>query len=219
MSVLANGSTRHLVLFDFDGTISRHDTLFSFLRHTHSAVDCLARCAFVSPILAAHFLGIGSAAMAKASLLSVFYGGWHRQRLDSYGLTFATALCSSQSALHATVVERLARYVDRGDEVCIVSASPSVWVRPFAHFVGAQAICTELEYDHDGRFTGRLAGPNVNGLAKAAAVKARYSLAAFSTVVAFGNSCGDIPMLELAKEAYIVSRNGDCERIFAKSCA
>jgi len=197
---------RALALFDFDGTISQRDTLLAFLRHTHSTAGCLTRLAIVSPVLAAHAAGVSSAATAKATLLRAFYGGWHRDDLNAHGRRFAADLAADTKKLHAAVLERFTHHVNRGDEVCIVSASPAVWVRPFAHALGAQAICTELEYDHAQLFTGRLLGPNVNGGAKAAAIEARYNLAAYARVVAYGNSRDDLPMLRLAHEAYLVRR-------------
>lgn len=204
---------RKLVLFDLDGTLVRRDTMFMFLRHTHRPPAFAGRMTVASPLLAAHAVGLASAAQAKEGLLRAFYRGWRQRDLLDHGQTFAAAIVQSADALHLTVVDRLERHRRDGDTVCIVSASPAAWVRPLADCLRVEAICTELEFDASERFTGRLAGPNVNGIEKAHAISARHDLKAFDRIVAFGNSSGDLPMLRLAHEAYVVARDGSYSRV------
>lgn len=207
---------RTLALFDFDGTISRRDTLFLFLRHTHGPMAILTGMAKMAPLLAAHAAGIASAIQAKEGLLRAFYRGWYRDDLVEQGRRFADTLFRSVDALHQPVMATLKAHVDRGDHVCIASASLDLWVRPFAGYLNADVISTELEFDAKFRFTGRLEGPNVNGDEKARAIATRYRLTEFSRIVAFGNSRGDLPMLRLADEAFLVRRNGKCTRVAKK---
>lgn len=210
-------ATKSLVLFDFDGTITRRDTLFEFTRHTHSAASRAWRMVIAAPFLTAHAVRLLNARRAKEALLKTFYAGWHRDEFLEHGRRFAEGLMRNRNGVHQSVMARLESHVARGDHVCIVSASASAWVRPFAERCGVDCICTELEFDAALCFTGRLAGPNINGDEKARAVRTRYDVTRFERVVAFGNTKGDLPMLQMAHEAYMVRRDGTYEEMSARS--
>jgi len=202
-----------LVLVDFDGTLSRKDTLFAFLRFTHGHYGFLSRMAILAPRLGMYSVGVGSAENAKAAVLHAFYKDWHRDALREQGMRFARRLAASDGMMHGSIVDLIRSHVQCGATVCIVSASPDVWVRPFAEQLGSDAICTELSYGVDERFTGRFAGPNINGPEKVRAICSCYDLARFNRIIAFGNSVGDLPMLQLADEAYMVGRDGSKNRV------
>jgi phosphoserine phosphatase len=58
-----------LALFDVDGTLTRRDTMFLFLRHTLGTVGALWAVTKVAPLLALHVVGVVDNTRAKQALL------------------------------------------------------------------------------------------------------------------------------------------------------
>jgi HAD superfamily hydrolase (TIGR01490 family) len=100
--------------------------------------------------------------------------------------------------------ERIAWHLDENHEVVLVSASLGVYLDEVARVLGASAaLCTRLEVDGDGRYTGRMSGGNCRGPAKAERLLA-YLGAGDATVYAYGDSAGDDELLALADHAFRV---------------
>jgi phosphoserine phosphatase len=62
-------------------------------------------------------------------------------------------------------------------------------------------LCTELEVK-DGILTGKFATPNCNGEEKVNRIKKAYDLSLYDEVHVFGNSPGDLPMMDLGTHSY-----------------
>lgn len=193
---------RNLVLFDLDGTITTKDTLFLFLAFTHGQMGMAFGLMQLAPYFALYGLKQISAQRMKELLFGKFYAGWSSLELCEAGERFAAAFISNPTIVRPVLIQTLNKAVLQGHSVCIVSASPSIWVRPFATSLHVAYISTELAFDADGIFRGKLNGANMNGQHKATAIKERYALADYEKVIAFGNSNGDAPMLALAHEPH-----------------
>jgi len=86
-------------------------------------------------------------------------------------------------------------------KVVIVSASISNYLKPWCNEMGFDLISTELEVN-DGKLTGRFSTPNCNGEEKVRRIKEKYNLSEYDEIHVFGNSKGDLPMLELGTHKY-----------------
>ena len=64
-----------------------------------------------------------------------------------------------------------------------------------------EVIGTRLE-TNNGRYTGRFIGKNCNGEEKVRRIAKLYPRSQYH-IVAYGNSSGDIPMLQYAHESYM----------------
>ena len=62
-------------------------------------------------------------------------------------------------------------------------------------------ISTELE-SIEGELTGKFLEPNCNGIQKAIKINDKYDLSKYNEIHVFGNSKGDLPMLELGTHKY-----------------
>jgi HAD superfamily hydrolase (TIGR01490 family) len=187
-----------LALFDFDGTLTRTDTMFAFVRAVRGPVALFVGLLLLSPWLTAHRLGLLSAQHAKTRLLRWFFGGMTRAELLRHGSAFASRI---DGLLRPAAMDRLAWHRAHGHEVWIVSASVDVWLRPWADDRGIRVLCTEAAFDGDV-FRGALATPNCNGPEKERRIRAAVDLSRYATIYAYGDSAGDAEMLALADESW-----------------
>jgi phosphatidylglycerophosphatase C len=186
-----------IAAFDFDGTLTTGDCLVPFLRRmagTTAVAVTLARL----PVTARHGRDV-----AKERVLARLLAGRE----------IATA-ATAGSALAAEVVARRLRpdtlawlrwHQSAGHRTVIVSASLRPYLAPLAERVGVDhLICTELE-EVDGFLTGRIAGGNCRGPAKAERLAAWLD-GADAEIWAYGNSIGDADLLAMAHHPVRVGR-------------
>lgn len=160
--------------FDFDGTITRHDTLPAFARHAAGASRFVRSVLCSLPAIAAWKLGLRSNGYAKERLFCALYAGMEAVRFNELCNTFADKIDADLNADTMALIER--RRAD-GYEICIVSASPAARIRPWAARHGidaAHVIATEVEVGADGRLTGRFATPNCYGAEKVRRLHAAF---------------------------------------------
>jgi phosphatidylglycerophosphatase C len=190
--------------FDFDGTLTRRDSLLPFLRFALGTPRLLAGLAAESPALARYALGILANDRAKERLLTRCLGGESAQHVAECGQRFARERLPR--LLHAETMALMEAHRQAGHVCVLVSASPGFYLRPWAAEAGFQnVICTELEIDAAGKLTGRLAGGNCYGAEKARRLKA--ILPADVELHAYGDSPGDRPMLALAAHPWYRGRS------------
>ena len=116
----------NLVLFDFDGTITRSDTLTPFIRFAGRPARMLA--ASDRGISARHGFGEQGQADDCESLFSG-RGGGVRQR----GVEYATT--ALPRTLRQLALERIEWHKSNGDDVVVVSGSLDAYLGPCARVV------------------------------------------------------------------------------------
>ena len=91
----------------------------------------------------------------------------------------------------------LERHLDRGDQVWLITASPSEVGQLIAHRLGATGAVGTVAEEQDGFYTGRMVGEMMHGETKAAAARAIAEREGFDLADcwAYGDSANDIPML------------------------
>lgn len=198
----AQEPTRLLHLCDFDGTLTRRDSLWQFLWFAVPFPRLLmggAWLVFKLPGLA--LFGKWSNAAAKAAVLTAFLG----EKSKADWLRLGEDFCQQKlpGMLRGDLLERLRAAKRAGDTVAVVSASPDVWLRPFCSAEGFDLICTELFFDPRSRlFMAEFSTPNCNGPEKARRIREAYALESFGKILAYGNSSGDAAMFALADEVF-----------------
>ncbi len=96
----------------------------------------------------------------------------------------------------AVLVEELTAFQAQGHQVIVSTGAYQPVADAFAQRIGAVAIGTPLEMK-DERATGRLVGQTNNGQYKADSL--RRFLGKMPLEVAYGDTCADLPMLELSQ--------------------
>lgn len=182
--------------FDFDGTLTRGDTLTAFIRFTHGWRRLLWGLLRHAIRLLLMKLGLYPSAKAKESLISYFYKGTAHSQFATWGREFADV---AESMLNSEVLEILREHQAAGHTVCVVTASIEEWVRPVCEKLGVvTVIATRVEVSSDSRLSGRLLTPNCNGEEKVRRLLEVFPQRQAYTLYAYGNSHGDDALLALA---------------------
>jgi phosphatidylglycerophosphatase C len=187
--------------FDFDGTLTRRDTLLPFLRRA------CGNWSILRAALAAR--GARDRDAFKVALVGRLFRGWPAERLDALGHDYVPTLLR---ALRPGSRERLEGHRRRGHAVVIVSASLGAYLRPLADKLGIDdALAVELVADGAGTLTGEVAGGlNNRGAEKAARLRAwldaRFGPGMDVELWAYGDSSGDAQLLALADHPTWVGR-------------
>ena len=196
--------------FDFDGTLTRGDSLLPFLRRGLGWPRFLAVLLRCSPWLAAYGLRLIRNDVAKARLLRVTLGGRSTSEMQDWAERWLVNDFPGQ--LQDWTMARLTWHQEAGHCCVLVSASPDIYLRRVAEQLGFDAlICTEMALQGD-RLTGLMRTPNCHGEQKVLRLKAwlaeRFDMASIAgmTLYAYGDTSGDKPMLRMAEHAWYRGR-------------
>ena len=189
--------------FDFDGTLSRRDTFLPFLQRVCGAQRLYRALARSGPALSRMAVGRADRDAVKDALLVRLLAGHPAEQLAEQGVAYAEFLRSSDR-LRPDTVARARDHLDRGHQVVVVSASPSLYLEPLARDLGFEAaLATRLEVDEAGCITGRMLGGNCRGPEKVARLEAWLAGRA-PRLYAYGNSSGDRELLARADVGVMV---------------
>lgn len=178
--------------FDFDGTLTRRDTLLGFLR-------LVVGRRRLATVVVRNARGIVRAVrdrsardIVKEEVLAGCLAGVDVERASALAATYVERI-----AMRGDVVARLVEHRALGHTVLVVSASPALYVRPAVARWGVDdVLATELEV-LDGVFTGRYAGRNCRAEEKVVRLDAWLD-GRDVELHAYGNSPDDAAMLERA---------------------
>jgi phosphatidylglycerophosphatase C len=186
-----------LVLFDFDGTLTRRDSYLPFLRYMFGTPRFIAGLASTSGPLLAHALGRMPNDVAKTHLMRQFLAGLPLEQIEQAGDSYSRE--ALPSLLRKSTMESLHRHVANGDTCLLVSASLDVYLRPWAHLNGFQAVlCTRLAIDERQCATGELSPANCYGPEKVRRIEQWLEGRRPESITAYGDSPGDREMLAYA---------------------
>lgn len=197
--------SRRVALWDFDGTLSRRDSLLPFLRRVRGAAGLAFDLAVVSPWLAAFAAGLVRNDAAKEVLLKRCLGGMALDELRPLARRYVEE--ELPGLLREDTMGLLRDHQARGDLCVLVSASLDVYLEPWARAAGFDhVLASRLELDGKGKITGRLAGGNCHGEGKVARVKRLLADHEVAHIDAYGDSRGDREMLAMADQAHWVGK-------------
>ncbi|SFG36141.1 HAD family hydrolase [Prevotella sp. KH2C16] len=184
-------------VFDFDGTITRRDSLLEFIRFASGNGRFCLGFLLYSPLLVLMKLRLYPNWKAKQKVFSYFFRGKTTAEFDALCRSFVE---EKRSLIRPEAAEKIAEGRRQGVQVMVVSASVDNWVQPF--FPSVKVLGTKVEVA-DGRLTGRFLTRNCYGAEKVNRLKEVLTdpREAYH-IVAFGDSRGDKELLEYADEGY-----------------
>lgn len=202
----AFAAERVVAAFDFDGTLTRRDTLLPFLARGLGWPQFVGAIMACLPWLAGHALRLVPNHVAKQKLMRVALKGRSTQEMDDWTTRWLANDLPGQ--LREWTLARLAWHQQAGHCCVMVSASPDIYLERVARQLGFDdLICTEMEVKN-GHMTGWMYTPNCYGEQKVvrltAWIEARFGLGSASavTLYAYGDTAGDKPMLRMAGRAW-----------------
>lgn len=196
-----NGKRPRVALFDFDGTITTRDSLLPFLWELYGFWGVLKIGATTSSQLFSFLLGKTSRQQAKEAILTAAFQGLTPEQLTPKAKNYAET--SLKKLVRPVALERIRWHQERGDRCVIVSASVSLYLSFWAkeyHF--SDLLCSELEIDSTGCFTGKLVGKNCWGPEKLRRVQSLLGECKKYELYVYGDSRGDRELLEIADYPY-----------------
>lgn len=188
-----------IAFFDFDGTITTHDTMLELAKFYKGRSAYYKGMLFLLPALVAMKLKILSNAEVKQKLLTLFFKGIPVEEFQAICNRFLKERLPQ--LIRPKAVDMIHRLQKENTIVVVVSASADNWVKPWCDQIGIQFIGSCLEVVN-GKVTGKLNGPNCNHLEKVNRIKANYRLSDYKEIYCYGDTKGDKPMLGLATHSF-----------------
>jgi HAD superfamily hydrolase (TIGR01490 family) len=190
---------KQVATFDFDGTITRRDTLIEFIRFAKGNGPFLWGFMLYSPLLIAFKLRLYPNWKAKQRIFTHFFGGMKYADF--------TRLCQrfyqerGEGLVYKEAKKRIEKHLSEKTEIVVITASVEDWVRPFTEAMHIQHLLgTKLEVTSEGKLTGRFSTPNCYGLEKVNRLKELYPERETYHLTAYGDSRGDKELLDYADE-------------------
>jgi HAD superfamily hydrolase (TIGR01490 family) len=185
---------KSLALFDFDGTISSKDSFLYFLLFTHKLPQIAANVLRTSPSLVAYKLGFISNETAKQRLFKNFYGGVSKSEFDNWTANFLPHI---NSFVKQKALAQIQKHQQQGDRVIVVSAGFDLILQKWCDQQNIELLATRIAIDNDV-ITGYFASPNCYGAEKVNRVNSLLKLSEYENIYAYGDSRGDLEMIEIA---------------------
>jgi HAD superfamily hydrolase (TIGR01490 family) len=198
-------SDNTLAIFDLDGTITRHDTLWPFIRgylwRNPVRLWRLAPC--LLPLLR-FVCGQRDRGVLKGAIIRLTLGGVPRERLQKWAQEFAKRLLSD--GLYAEALACIEVHRRSGAHLVLLSASTDIYVPEISRALGFNAcLCTEVRWRSDGSLEGSLSSANRRGPEKARCVNAVLAERQPRYSHAYGNSKADLEHLRLVSAGTYVN--------------
>ena len=190
-------SQMKLALFDFDGTVTTHDSFRDFLIFVAGMKRFLVRMVAASPWLLAYLLRLISNQTAKQKITQAFFSGMNRSEFDRSAQDFVAKKLNG--IVRPAALEKIRWHLQQQHRVILVSASFEDYLKFWCAQHGIELIATRLE-EKDARLTGRFATANCWGPEKVRRIKEVVELDKYEQIYAYGDSRGDQEMLEIASE-------------------
>ena len=186
---------KSIAFFDFDGTITKKDSMLEFARFCSGIIAYYAGMCFISPWLLAMKMGLISKAKAKEKLLTYFFKNTPIDAFSNNCISFTEKVIPF--LIKDEAITAIKKYQAENIPVIIVSASAENWVAPWCVKNNLTLISTQLEIK-DNKITGKLNGENCNENEKVSRIKKIFNLADYDNIYCYGDSNGDKMMLQLA---------------------
>jgi HAD superfamily hydrolase (TIGR01490 family) len=207
--------------FDFDGTLTNAGSVFPFLVSVRGLIPVLRALLRLSPRLVhAAVVGGTTADHVKEKLFTRLLAGMPAEELNRRSAAFAQR--HLRRHLRDDMRRRLDWHHDQGHYTVIVSASPECYVSPAGSELGVDGVvATRLAIGGGGLLTGGYEGKNCRGSEKYARLVGHLRAVGPSPASpgqqpilwAYGNSRGDLRLLEAADHGVDVGRLGRFGRL------
>ncbi len=199
-----------IAAFDFDGTLTKGDTLLPFLAcglGWPRFIRLMLRC---SPWLIGFMFGLLSNHVAKQKLLCSAFKGKTTAETDDWTERWITRDFPNQ--LRNWTVMRLKAHQASGHCCVLVSASPDIYLKRAAKALGFDVLlCTEMQVV-DGTLTGQMQTLNCHGAEKVKRLqqwcRSNYQKNIENNLsFAYGNCRADDDMLSVAVVATKITKS------------
>ena len=154
-----------IAAFDFDGTLTYHDLLFSFLNYVSHPFHIARGVLCAVPYLPLGWSNPTYRQKAKETILSPVIGRMNLGTLKQKGDEFAKRIIPAK--LRPEGMQKLHWHQQQGHRCILISANLDLFLEPWACYAGFHdLICSKVEVDSQQQLTGKLIGLNCWGAEK-----------------------------------------------------
>jgi HAD superfamily hydrolase (TIGR01490 family) len=192
-----------IAVFDFDGTITRKDTLNHFIISNFGFLRFLVIMTLLSPLIFLYKMGILSNHVPKEKLFRVFFKNMEEGTFN--------LLCKNYSinkidkVIRRSAMNRIKWHKEQGHELVIVTASIRTWIQPWAEKNGFSHIISTGAEIHDGLLTGKFKPKNCYGKEKVRRFLEKYPNRAGYLLYVYGDGRGDREIIGIADKPFFRS--------------
>jgi HAD superfamily hydrolase (TIGR01490 family) len=186
---------QNLALFDFDGTISKKDSMREFLKFYYGNKGVYKAYLANAHWLTLMFVGLIDKGEVKEKIWIYLFNNILQKEFENKAHFFSTEILPT--FLYQQAIEKITEHRNRGDRLIIVSASAEEWLKPWCQLHKIELIATQLE-KKDGKLTGKMASKNCKGPEKIRRIKELLDFNDYQSIYAYGDSDGDKEMLSIA---------------------
>jgi phosphatidylglycerophosphatase C len=188
-----------LVLFDFDGTLTKKDSLLHFVKFAVGSFRFYVGLLLLSPTLLGLKMKWIKPQAAKEKLIYFYLKSFKKAQLQEIVENYTRT--KLLNIFRKTALERLLWHKEQKHEIYVVSASAELWLAAWCKNENISLIATKLAFDNE-KLMEKFATPNCNGEEKVNRIKQEIDLQQFDTIFAYGDTEGDILMLSLAQKPH-----------------
>jgi HAD superfamily hydrolase (TIGR01490 family) len=188
-----------IAFFDFDGTITKKDSLLEFIRFCKGKLSFIVGFLLNMHYLLGYKLKLISNQKAKERILGYFFNKMPLHVFEDCCRRFNEERLPY--LIRPGALKEIKSLKDKGYIIVIVSASPENWIRDWAKQNDLEMISSILEIQN-GKLTGKICGKNCHGQEKVRRILEKYHITDFDEILAYGDSYGDRPMLDLASTSF-----------------
>lgn len=193
---------RAIAVFDFDGTLTKKDTLLEFIKFSCGIRAFLGGLCLYSPILVLMKMRLYPNWKAKQKIFGHFYKGMDYKYFQELGNQFAAII---DTFCRREIIAKVEEHLKNGDTVYVVSASIDEWIRPWCKQLGiTEVIGTKIEVAPNGLITGLFLTKNCYGKEKVTRLLQNEPLRKDYYLYVYGDSRGDKEILALADEGIVI---------------
>lgn len=191
-----------VVFFDFDGTLTRTDTVLPFIRFCYNnPLIFYLKLLMISPILLAYLAKWVSNQRAKEAVFRTFLRGWTNEQFYQFAQQFAQT--QLPQLLRPEGMEKLKFHQKQGDKCILVSASLQAYLQVWGEINGFHGVlATELATENH-ILTGELHGENCHDWGKVRRIEQVFGQIIWQNSMAYSDSLVDLPMLQHAQTGFL----------------
>lgn len=191
-----------IAFFDLDGTITRKDTLFEFIKFVVGKRYFLFGVFIMSPLIVLFLLKIYPSEKLKEHFFSFFLRRHTEEELLAKGKDFCNTIMPQ--IVYPKALEKIEWFKSENYRVIIVTASSSIWLGEWCRQLNIEISATEFEVKN-GIYTGKIAGNNNYGKEKEIRVRKILSENTYPISYSYGDSKADLYFMQLTDESELGS--------------
>ena len=184
-----------LVLFDFDGTLTKKDSFIDFIIFYKGRIKFYKGLIYNSPMLFLYALKIIDNSSAKEKLFSYFFKFENKHIFQNTSERYAKERL--ERILRPKGIEQIKWHKDNNHKIIIVSASIENWIDPWCQKNNIELIATKIEIKNNV-LTGNFLTKNCYGKEKVKRLKNMVDLKNYEEIYSYGDSKGDNELLAIS---------------------